>query len=59
MKRTVTIRRIRLDPIVECEDCRDIPQDATRHRARLHAEMREHTVRVRIQDITIYRKATP
>jgi glutamate mutase epsilon subunit len=59
VKRKVTIRRFRLDPAAECDDCKDLPRDATRERARLHAEMREHTVRVVIQDVTVYRKATP
>lgn len=59
MKRKVTIRRIRLDAVAECEDCKDLPPGATRTRARLHAEMQDHTVRVVIEDITIYRKATP
>lgn len=57
--RAVDIHHVRSDGAAECEQCNDLRPDSTRERARLHAFLRDHTVRFVIHDVTVYtRKAT-
>jgi hypothetical protein len=51
----IEISRRRSPGMVECENCDRLPIDATRERARQHADRNQHLVRVLVEDVTTYR----
>lgn len=53
----VITTRFKEEPLVQCthEGCK-LPPDADRIRARVHVKNTGHTVRVIVEDVTIYRK---
>lgn len=53
--RKVEISRVKLPQAVECEGCDILRSDATRERARQHAKTTGHTVRVSVEQVTVYR----
>jgi hypothetical protein len=55
MSKRIEITRRRSAGKVECENCDHLPIDATRERARQHADSAQHLVRVLVEDVTTYR----
>lgn len=50
----VKITRVRMLPLVECENCGRLSPEATRERCRVHVQQTGHTVRFTIEDVTRY-----
>jgi hypothetical protein len=60
MAKRIQVQRFKSKGLAECEECGGPPRGWTRERARVHADLKGHTVRFVIRDTTVYsRKAMP
>ncbi|BCJ45354.1 hypothetical protein GCM10010168_86230 [Actinoplanes ianthinogenes] len=52
--RRIQVDRFKSKGRAQCEECGGPPRQWTRERARVHADLKRHTVRFVIEDTTIY-----